>query len=173
MRLPKQLALIGRLDMAPSPSSPLLHCKASSMIVAFLCVSGSGPSLGQTPATNSGTLMCTVANVPTEPAARVELSCNFKSQAGGTSDYAGTAGTKAGGFPPAKHVFVWTVVATDVGKAPMLEGDFSAETGRQGAAVLIGGSRGSIRLEPVTGKEQLAGPAEITTLTLKLAATKT
>jgi len=158
--------------MAPS-SSPLFG-KASSVIVAFLFgVSGSGPSPGQTPATNSGTLMCTVANVPAEPTAVVELSCNFKSQTGVASDYAGTAGTKAGGFPPAKHVFVWTVVATDAGKAPMLEGNFAAETARQGAAVLIGGSRGSIRLEPVTGKEQLAGPAEITTLTLKLAATKT
>jgi hypothetical protein len=123
-------------------------------------------------------LTCTVASVPNKPAAAVALSCNFKSQAGVTSDYEGTAGTKAGGFPPAKHVFVWSVVATAADaiagdKPPMLNGTFAAEAGRQGPAVLIGGARDAIRLEPVTGKEQLAGPTEITTLTLKMAATKT
>jgi hypothetical protein len=144
------------------------------MIAVFFCgVLVGGPSLGQSPVTNSGTLTCTVASIPNKPAATVALSCNFRSHAGVTSDYEGTAGTKAGGFPPAKHVFVWTVVATRADKPPMLEGTFSAEAGRQGPAVLFGGTRDTIRLEPVTGKEQLAGPAEITTLTLKLAATKT
>jgi hypothetical protein len=54
----------------------------------------------------------------------------------------------------------------------MLDGTFSAEAGRQGPAVLIGGRNGSIRLEPIT-KQELAGPTDITMLTLKLAATKT
>lgn len=157
-----------------APSSLHLARKSFPLAAALLCgVLIGGPSLGQSPVTNSGTLTCTVAGVPDKPAAAVALSCNFKSLAGVTSDYEGTAGTKAGGFPPAKHVFVWTVVATAADKPPMLEGKFSAETGRQGSAVLIGGANGTIRLEPVTGKEQLAGPTEITTLTLKLAATKT
>lgn len=158
--------------MAPS-SRHYLGKLCSIIAVLFCAVLAGGPTVGQSPVTNSGTLTCTVASVPNKPAAAVTLSCNFKSQAGITSDYEGTAGTKAGGFPPAKHVFVWTVVATPADKPPMLEGTFSAATGRQGPAVLLGGRQDSIRLEPVTGKEQLAGPTEITTLTLKLAATKT
>ena len=157
-------------------TSSSLHVpgKMLSLAAAIICgASISAPSLAQTPATNSGTLTCTVATVPNQPAAAVALSCNFKSQSGVMSDYEGTAGTKAGGFPPAKHVFVWTVVAPPGDKPPMLDGTFAAEPGRQGAAVLLGGTRDTIRLEPVTGKEQLAGPTEITTLTLKLAATKT
>ena len=157
-----------------APHSLHVPDKVLWLAAALVCgASISAPSLGQTPATNSGTLTCTVATVPNEPAAAVALSCNFKSQSGVMSDYEGTAGTKAGGFPPAKHVFVWTVVAPPGEKPPMLDGTFAAETGRQGAAVLLGGTSDTIRLEPVTGKEQLAGPTEITTLTLKLAATKT
>jgi hypothetical protein len=158
--------------MVPSRPHPL--GKIVALAAALFCgVSFSGPGHGQTSATNSGTLTCTVANVPNKPATAVTLSCNLKSRSGVTSDYAGTATTKTGGFPPTKHVFVWIVVVTDSAKVPMLEGTFTAEAGRQGAAVLIGGTRGPIRLEPVAGKEQLAGPTEITTLTLKLAATKT
>jgi hypothetical protein len=64
-------------------------------------------------------------------------------------------------------------VATGASEAPQLDGTFNAEPGRDGPAVLIGGSDRSMRLEPAGRNEQLAGPGEITTLTLKLAATKT
>jgi len=156
-----------------APSSLHLPGRKWSLAAALICGAPISPSLGQTPATNSGTLTCTVASVPNKPTAAVALSCNFKSRAGVTSDYEGTAGTKAGGFPTTKHVFVWTVVATATDKPPMLNGTFAAEAGRQGPAVLLGGPRDTIRLEPVMGAQQLAGPTEITTLTLKLAATKT
>jgi hypothetical protein len=147
---------------------------AIMMTGALLCgVSTISPSHGQPPLTNSGTLTCTVVDTPKKSRAAIELSCNFKSQSGIVSDYAGTAGTKADGSLPGKYVFVWTVVALERDKAPVLDGTFAAEPGRQGPAVLIGGGDGSIRLEPVTGNEQLAGPTEITTLALKMASTKT
>lgn len=146
----------------------------SALVRAVICSALiSVPSFGQAQITNSGTLTCAVADVPNEPSAAVELSCNFKSLAGVTSDYEGHAKTKAGAFPAAKYVFVWSVVATDNSKLPQLKGTFEAEPGRDGPAVLIGGSDRSIRLEPAGRNEQLAGPGEITTLTLKLAATKT
>ncbi len=146
----------------------------SALVRAVICSALiSVPSFGQAQTTNSGTLTCTVADVPNQPSAAVELSCNFKSVAGVTSDYEGNAKTKAGAFPAAKYVFVWSVVATDNSKLPQLKGTFEAEPGRDGPAVLIGGSYRSIRLEPAGRNEQLAGPGEITTLTLKLAATKT
>ncbi len=131
------------------------------------------PSASQPTTTNSGTLTCTVADVPSKPNSIVDLSCNYKSHSGAPSDYVGSAGTKTGGFPPAKFVFLWTVVAVDNGKAPLLEGTFTAEKGREGPAVLIGGKDGTTRLEPAAGVSQVPGPAEITTLTLELAATKT
>jgi hypothetical protein len=169
----KQDGAQGRLGMALySTSYP--SGATISVAMAVLCgVFASSPSHGQPSMTNSGTLTCTVADVPSKPSAVVELSCNFKSQSGVTSDYAGSAGTKTEGIPPAKHVFIWTVVAIDTAKDPLLDGTFAAEKGRQGPAVLVGGGDGSTRLEPVTGNDQLAGPSEITTLTLKLAATKT
>lgn len=159
--------------MAPSPL--LLSLGRTSAILCVVLSSRliSGPSFGQVPTTTSGTLICTVADVPNQPSAGVALSCNFKSVTGVTSDYEGRAGTKAGTFPAAKHVFMWSVVATATEKALRLDGTFAAESGREGPAVLIGGPDRSIRLEPAGRNEQLAGPGEITTLTLKLAATKT
>ena len=132
-----------------------------------------GPTVAQPAATTSGTLTCTVADVPSKANSIVDLSCNYKSHAGVTSDYVGYAGTRTGGFPPAKFVFIWTVVAIDAGKAPILDGTFTAKSGRAGPAVLIGGNDGTTRLEPATGVSQVPGPAEITTLKLELAPTKT
>lgn len=148
--------------------SPRLVC-AAFLAAAFVA---SSPSYGQQPIISSGTLSCTVSDVPRSANGSIEMSCNFKPQTGAPGDYIGTADTKSSGIPPAKHVFLWSVVATDAGKALMLEGSFSAEAGRQGPPVLIGGSNGSIRLEPVT-KQEMGGPTDITMLTLKLAATKT
>lgn len=155
--------------MAPDP---LLFLRAS-FVALVLCVPSIGPGFSQAATTNSGTLTCSVADVPNQPSAAVALSCNFKSAGGATSDYEGSARTKAGSFPAAKHVFVWSVVAADTSKAPQLDGTFAAEAGRGGPAILIGGSDRSIRLEPAGRNEQLAGPGEITALTLKLTATKT
>lgn len=143
-------------------------------LAALVCCLSFGQSFGQAPTiANSGTLTCTVADVPNQPSTAVGLSCNFKSVAGATSDYEGSAETKTGTFPAAKHVFVWSVVSAPASKAPQLQGTFTSETGREGPAVLIGGVDRSIRLEPAGRNEQLAGPGEITTLRLKLAATKT
>ena len=147
---------------------PIAVMAAAALWAASLSV----PGLAQPSVNNAGTLTCTVADVPNKPSETVDLSCNFKTQAGASSDYIGSASTKSGAVPPAKLVFVWTVVAIASGKAPLLEGEFTIESGRQGPAVLIGGKDASTRLEPVTGKEQIAGPAEITSLTLKLAQTK-
>jgi hypothetical protein len=140
---------------------------------AFGSITLSSSSASQPFATNSGTLTCTVADVPSKASSIVDLSCNYKSIKGAEADYVGSAGTKTGGFPPAKFVFVWNVVVLDAGKAPLLEGTFTAESGREGAPVLIGGKDGSTRLEPLTEKGQVPGAAEITNLTLELAATKT
>ena len=141
---------------------------------AVVCFFASaGPSPAQPSVTNSGTLTCTVADVPNQANAIIDLSCNFKAQSGATSDYVGSAGTKTGGFPPAKFVFVWIVVAIDAGKGPVLDGTFTAQTGREGLPVLIGGKDGTTRLEPAASKNQVPGPGEITTLTLELVATKT
>ena len=142
------------------------------MITALFWVVAASMALAQPSVTNAGTLTCTVADVSNKPSAVVELSCNFKAQTGAASDYTGSANTKSGGLPTGKHVFVWSVVAVDAGKPPVLEGAFAAEVGRQGPAVLIGGRDGTIRLEPVTGKEQQASPSEFTTLYLRLASTK-
>jgi hypothetical protein len=120
----------------------------------------------------SGTLTCTVSDVADKPTAVVALSCNFKSLDSISTDYTGTANTRTGGFPPGKHLFMWSVVAVGTGKMPLLDGTFSAERGREGPPVLIGGTDGSVRLEPVTGTDQPRGPSEITALTLKLASTK-
>lgn len=149
-----------------------LVCGAFSVAAVFVCSIGAiGLSYGEQPIMSSGTLTCTVSDVPGSSGA-IELSCTFKPQAGVPGDYIATAETKSSGLPAAKHVFMWTVVATDAGKALILEGTFSAEAGRQGPAVLIGGRNGSVRLEPVT-KQELAGPSDITMLTLELAAAKT
>ena len=159
--------------MALHPTNVLW--KTRIVVLAALCWSASDSATVAQPAiTNSGTLACTVADVSNKPTAIIDLSCSFKSQAGVISDYVGSAGTKTGGFPNAKSVFVWTVVAIDAGKGALLEGTFTAEVGREGPPVLIGGKDGRTRLEPAAGgKDQVPGPGEITTLTLKLAATKT
>lgn len=136
------------------------------------CVASSA-GFTQPTVTTSGTLTCTVSSAVNKPGSTAELSCDFKTLAGMSSDYSGLASTKSGAFPVGKHVFVWSVVAIEAGKAPLLEGTYRSETGPQKPAVLIGGTDGTTRLEPVTGNEQIAGPAEITTLSLKLAATKT
>jgi hypothetical protein len=151
-------------------SSGLLPALGGALL-NFITFAASG--VAQPAATHSGTLTCTVADVPSKANSIVDLSCNYKSVSGAEADYVGSAGTKTGGFPPAKFVFVWTVVAMDAGKAPLLEGTFTTESGREGAVVLVGGEDGSTRLEPLTGKDQVPGPAEITNLTLELAATKT
>lgn len=147
----------------------------TNTVISALAGLYAGPSMAQPSATTSGTLTCTVADVPNKANAVVDLSCNLKSQSGAVSDYVGQAGTKTGGFPPAKFVFVWTVAAVGaVGKEALLEGTFTAEKGREGPPVLIGGKDGGTRLEPAAGGQgQVPGPAEITTLTLKLSATKT
>ena len=151
-----------------------LLSKISVVGAAVLCcIASGGPGVTQPSVTNSGTLTCTVGDISNKTNAVVDLSCNFKSQAGSISDYVGSARSKSGGFLPGKFVFVWTVVAIDAGKATLLDGTFTAETGREGLPVLIGGSDGTTRLEPAASKDQVPGPAEITTITLKLAATKT
>jgi hypothetical protein len=142
-----------------------------SIVLAFaLCDVG----LAQPAVSNSGTLTCTISETAKGPdSSTAELSCDFKASSGLSSDYSGTASTNTGDFPPGKHVFIWSVVAIESGKVPLLEGTFRSEAGRLGPAVLLGGADGNIRLEPVTGNEKIAGPAEITTLSLKLAVTKT
>lgn len=122
---------------------------------------------------NVGTLICTVSDVPSGSTPTIDLSCNFRSQTGLHADYKGTARTRSGGFPPAKYVFVWSVVVLGAGLAPLLDGTFSAGPSQQGAAVLVGGSDGFVRLEPVPDNGQVPGPSEITRLTLKAAATRT
>ena len=156
------------------------RCSASSHYLSFALgaatlglITPITSIVAQPAAANSGTLTCTVADVPSKANSIVDVSCNYKSVSGTEADYVGSAGTKTGGFPPAKFVFVWTVVAIDAGKAPLLEGTFTTESGREGAVVLVGGKDGSTRLEPLTGKDQEPGPAENTNLTLELAATKT
>ena len=120
----------------------------------------------------SGTLTCTVSDVADKPTAIVELTCNLKPLEGVSTDYSGSAGTRTGGIPPGKHTFMWSVVAVGAGRMPILDGTFTAEAGRQGPPVLIGGADASVRLEPVNGSDQVGGPAEFTMITLKLAATK-
>jgi hypothetical protein len=143
------------------------------LMPALLCACFSAPQAYAQPAMlKSGTPTCTVSEVADKPTAVVELSCNLKALDGISTDYSGSANTRTGGFPPGKHIFMWSVVAVGTGKMPLLDGTFTAEPGRQGPPVLVGGTDGSVRLEPVTGIDQPGGPAEITTLTLKLAATK-
>jgi len=122
---------------------------------------------------NAGTLTCTVSDVPSDSKEPIGLSCSFKSHSGVNSDYLGSARTRTGGFPAAKHVFVWSVVALNAGEALLLDGVYRAGPSQQGSAVLVGGQNGALRLEPVTGAERVAGPSEITTLALEVAATKT
>jgi len=124
--------------------------------------------------TNLGTLTCTVAGAPDDPGADVKLSCNFKSTAGATRDYTGIATRRgAAGFPPGKHVLVWSVLGP--GKeddAPVLEGMFRGEAGGSGTSALVGGANGAVRLEPVTGAAQTDAVAALTVLTLTLAPTR-
>lgn len=149
---------------------PIRAPRAIALLLAPCALAMVDPLHAQPPLATAGTLTCTVADVPEKRSASMDMSCNFKAQTGTTSDYVGSASAKPGGLPPAKYVFVWMVVAPE--EAPILEGNFSAESGRQGPAVLVGGQSGAIRLEPVKGKEQQSGPAGITSLTLKVAATK-
>ncbi len=148
----------------------ILSIGAGLVLASALCDVGAA----QPAVSNSGTLTCTISEPAKGPASSTaELSCDFKSSSGLSGDYSGTASTNTGTFPPGKHVFIWSVVAIESGKAPLLEGTFRSEAGRQGPAVLLGGADGNIRLEPVTGNEKVAGLAEITELSLKLAVTKT
>lgn len=153
----------------------ILPVRASRLFLfCVLCGCAVAPQASAQPAViKSGTLTCSVSDVADKPTAVVELSCTFKPLDGSSTDYTGSANTRTGGFPPGKHVFMWSVVAIGNAKMPVIDGTFSAETGRQGPPVLLGGADGSIRLEPVTGTDHAGGPTEITTLMLKLAATKT
>ena len=149
------------------------YAKIRLMMPVVLCGCLAAPQAFAQPALiKSGTLTCTVSDVADKPRAIVELSCKFKSLSSISTDYSATANTRTGGFPPGKHIFMWSVVAVGADKMPILDGTFSAERGREGPPVLIGGTDGSVRLEPVTGTAQLSGPSEITKLTLKLASTK-
>jgi hypothetical protein len=149
--------------------SSVMFVGLTACLAAFLAPQ----ALSQPSTSVAGTLTCTVAGVPNESAATIILSCSFKSQSGLNADYAGSARTRTGGFPLAKHVFVWTVVALGSGKVPLLDGTFQAGPSQQGAAVLVGGNDGSLRLEPVANHGPVPGPSEITSLSLKTAATKT
>lgn len=157
---------------AVSKGYVMKHVLSVGGTIVFASIASSAGSTQPTVST-SGTLTCTVSNALNKPGSTAELSCDFKTLAGMSSDYSGLASTKSGTFPIGKHVFVWSVVAIGAGKAPLLEGTYRSETGPQKPAVLVGGTDGTTRLEPVTGNEQIAGPAEITTLSLRLAATKT
>jgi hypothetical protein len=122
---------------------------------------------------NIGTLTCTVAGAPDDPGADVKLSCNFKSTAGATRDYTGIATRRgAAGFPPGKHVLVWSVLGPETNDTPVLEGMFRGETGGSGTSALVGGANGAVRLEPVTGAAQIDAVAALTVLTLTLAPTR-
>jgi hypothetical protein len=146
---------------------------ASTLLFAFTAAARPTQVPSHKAVNSVGALICTVADVPSGAEATVDLSCNFKSQTGLHADYVGSARTRRGGFPPAKHVFVWSVVAVGAGATPLLDGAFSAGPSQEGAAVLVGGSDRSVRLEPVPDNGQVPGPGEITRLILRSVATKT
>jgi hypothetical protein len=131
------------------------------------------PAQSQQSVANLGTLTCTTTGAPDDPRADVKLSCNFKATVGEARDYEGVASRQgAAGFPPGKHVLVWSVIGPGTGDAPALNGMFRGQTGGSGTSALIGGADGSIRLEPVTGAAQVDAAAALTVFTLKLAPTR-
>jgi len=156
----------------PKTLSPIsLPAVALGAIVGVMLVIQTAQS--QESVANLGTLTCTTAGSPDDPGAEVKLSCNFKATAGEARDYEGIA-TRPGaaGFPPGKHVLVWSVIGPGTGDGAALDGIFRGQTGGQGTSALIGGANGSLRLEPVTGAAQIDGAAALTVLTLTLAPTR-
>lgn len=129
----------------------------------------SHPVASQPSTSVSGTLMCIIADVPGASGAAVDLSCNFKSRSGLTADYIGWGETRTGGIPLARHAFIWAVVAVDASRASLLDGTYVSGPSQQGAAVLVGGPDGSLRLKPVPNTGNVLGSSRITRLTLKAA----
>jgi hypothetical protein len=156
----------------PNTLSPIaLPTVVLGAIVGLVLVTPAAQS--QQSVANLGTLTCTTAEAPDNPHADVKLSCNFKATAGQARDYEGIATRQgAADFPPGKHVLVWSVIGPGNGDAPELDGMFRGQTGGAGASALIGGSNGSVRLEPVTGAAQVDAAAALTVLTLTLAPTR-
>jgi Protein of unknown function (DUF992) len=157
--------------MLKTSSSTTLSSVAASAIAGLILmipVAQSQPSV-----TNLGTLTCTTTGAPENPRADVKLSCNFKAIVGEARDYEGVATRQgAAGFPPGKHVLVWSVIGPGNGDAPALNGMFRGRTGGAGTSALIGGANGALRLEPVTGATQIDAAAALTVLTLTLAPTR-
>jgi hypothetical protein len=52
-----------------------------------------------------------LTDVADKPTSVAELSCVFSPLDGVPTDYAGSANTLTGGFPPGKNLFMWRVVA--------------------------------------------------------------
>ena len=136
----------------------LLGASAAAALLSAAPASAQGNSIRQ------GVLTCrTSASVGLVVGSRQRLSCQFKSQTGRTQNYVGTIGrlgldlgVTAGG------VMAWAVLASSpnipsgalAGEFVGASGDISVGVG-VGANVLVGGTRKSVSLQPLSVEGQV------------------
>ena len=149
--------------------------RALALAVIAAACAASTPSLAQSN-NQIGTLVCNYgANFGMIFGSRQTLACVFHKQNGDTESYGGTfgrVGVDIGVTGPGR--MGWTVFTKTTGLAPRaLAGDYVGATGEaslglgRGANVLVGGSKRTITLQPLsldvqTGLNVAVGAAKLT-----------
>ena len=143
-------------------SSPRIHHVSSALLTTFLLSTAPASAQGNT--VRQGVLTCRIsASVGLLVGSRQRLRCQFRSESGRTQKYIGTIGRL--GFDigfTAGGVMAWAVLASTptipsgalAGEFVGASGDISAGLG-VGANLLVGGTRKSVSLQPLSVEGQV------------------
>jgi hypothetical protein len=139
-----------------------MHHVSAALLTAFLLSTAPASAQGNT--VRQGVLTCRVsASVGLLVGSRQRLRCQFRSESGRTQNYIGTIGRL--GFDigfTAGGVMAWAVLASTptipsgalAGEFVGASGDISAGLG-VGANLLVGGTRKSVSLQPLSVEGQV------------------
>ena len=143
-------------------SSPRIHHVSAALLTTFLLSTAPASAQGNT--IRQGVLTCRIsASVGLLVGSRQRLRCQFRSESGRTQKYIGTIGRL--GFDigfTAGGVMTWAVLASTptipsgalAGEFVGASGDISAGLG-VGANLLVGGTRKSVSLQPLSVEGQV------------------
>ena len=143
-------------------SSPRMRHVSAALLTAFLLSTAPASAQGNT--VRQGVLTCRIsASVGLLVGSRQRLRCQFRSESGRTQKYIGTIGRL--GFDigfTAGGVMAWAVLASTptipsgalAGEFVGASGDISAGLG-VGANLLVGGTRKSVLLQPLSVEGQV------------------
>ncbi len=129
------------------------------------------------PLANIGTLICVTDPAKKEPlSVEQDFTCSFEPLTGPKVQFVGIVKRIGSQTPPqARLVLAWTVIAPEAATpSDQLQGRYvsGAERGGQTREALIGGTNGSIALQPLAMPADLGDNAAPTVVELQIAAVK-